>query len=213
MYALMQLPGEGRLEYLLTVPFIARERQNMTAVLIARNDPPHYGELRLLELPRDQLVPGPGQVEVLIEQDPVISPQFSLWRQAGSDVQLGHLRVLPLDSTFLYIKPVFLSAGSSAIPELRRVLVSDGREVTMAPTLAESFAALSGSPDEGQPARAAGPVAESPAIPSIDEWPRRALELLEEAEERLRSGDWAGFGSRWAELRELLGGLSREDAP
>lgn len=87
-------------------------------------------------------MPGPGQVEVLIEQDPVISPQVSLWRRAGSEVQFGQLRILPLDSTFLCIKPLFLSAGARAIPELRRVLVSDGREVTMAPTLAARLAEL-----------------------------------------------------------------------
>src|SRR5207253_5291378 len=96
-FAMMRLPSSPRAEFLLTMPFIARQRQNMTALLVGRSDAPHYGELQLLELPRDQQIPGPTQVQALIEQDPAISPQLTLWRQSGSDVDLGHLRIVPLD--------------------------------------------------------------------------------------------------------------------
>lgn len=207
-YAVMRLPGETRPEFLLSVPFIARERQNMTALLLARNDPPHYGELILLELPRDQQIPGPGQVATLMEQDPVISPQLTLWRQAGSDVQLGQLRVVPLDSTFLYVQPIFLSARERSIPELARIVVSDGRSVGMAPTLAEAVRAIWSTPAVGAPERGHP----APAIlPAPGEWPQRALELLEQAERRLRTGDWAGFGDSWNELRTLLRGAGRKN--
>lgn len=207
MYALMPLPGEKKVEFLLLMPFIARERQNMTALLVARNDPPHYGELILLELPRDQLVPGPNQVQTLIEQDPVISPQLSLWRQSGSNVELGNLRVIPLESELLYVEPLFLSAHAkgSPIPELRRVAVSDGRTVAMASALGEAIEALRA------PVAVGGPVVGSEvgvrAVPTPGEWPEAALRLLEEADQRLRSGDFAGFGERWSELRELLRGM------
>lgn len=207
IHALMQLPGEDRPEYLLTIPFIARERQNMTALLVGRSDPPNQGELMLLELPRDQLVPGPAQVEALIEQDPIIAPQFALWRQAGSDVELGHLRVVPLEHTFLYVKPLFLSARAGAIPELRRVLVSDGREVRMEPTLGEAVRALRGAAldGDGDEPRVPQPPGEPlPVVPELDGWTQRARELMDLAERRLRDGDWAGFGRAWDELRELL---------
>jgi len=45
------------------------------------------------------------------------------------------------------------------------------------------------------------------AVPTPGEWPEAALRLLEEADQRLRSGDFAGFGERWSELRELLRGM------
>ena len=35
-------------------------------------------------------------------------------------------------------------------------------------------------------------------------WPGDALDLLDRAEEALRAGDFAGFGSRLRELRDLL---------
>src|SRR5690606_21630870 len=60
-YSTIRLPGEEHAEFILSVPFVARQRQNMTAVLLARNDPPNYGELVLLELPRNQQVPGPDR--------------------------------------------------------------------------------------------------------------------------------------------------------
>jgi hypothetical protein len=34
--------------------------------------------------------------------------------------------------------------------------------------------------------------------------PREALDLLDSAEDRLRSGDWAGFGEALERLRQLL---------
>lgn len=208
-FALLRLPGEERSEFLLVMPFIAMQRQNMTALLIARNDPGAYGQLLLLELPRDQQIPGPEQVRALIEQDPAISPQLSLWRQAGSDVDIGQLRVVPLDSTFVYVEPLFLSAQGSPIPELRRVVVSDGRLVAMAATLAEAVDALSGP-------GAAAPVVRQPgvaALPPTGEWPQRALQLLQRAEEQLRRGDFAGFGESWAALRELLREAARPRRP
>ncbi len=200
-HALMRLPGEERTEFLLTIPFIARERQNMTGLLVARSDPPHYGDLILLELPRDQQIPGPRQVETLIEQDPVISQQLSLWRQSGSDVSFGHLRVVPLDGMFLYIEPLYISNPGNPIPQLTRIVASDGRSVSMAPTLAEAVAHL----------RRTEPMTGTPEDPGRDErlapqadWPHQALEIMQRAEERLRAGDWAGFGAAWDELQRFL---------
>lgn len=204
IHSLMKLPAEDDVEFLLPIPFIARGRQNMTALLVARNDPPNYGQLVLLELPRDQQVPGPNQVAALMEQDPAISPQLSLWRQAGSEVNLGYLRVLPLEDAFLYLQPIFLSARESSIPELARVVASDGRSVTMATSLEEAVRQLR-SPMDPPRAEARGEGGEAPAMPGVEgEWSRRALELMNEAEQRLRSGDWAGFGERWNALRAWL---------
>jgi hypothetical protein len=50
---------------------------------------------------------------------------------------------------------------------------------------------------------------ETRPLPDREEWPREALQLLEEAERRLREGDWQGFGESLAELRSLLEQLGR----
>lgn len=200
-YALLPVPLDEGVEYLTTLPFLARDRENMTAVLMARNDPQRYGELMLVEMPRDRQVPGPGQVQAMIEQDPVIAPELSLLRQRGSGVDMGHLRVVALDSTIVYVQPLFLSAEANAIPELWRVVVSDGQRITMAPSLHGALAAL----DLPAGARARPRRGTTPATaPATSSWSRRALDLLESAEARLREGDWAGYGQMLEELRRVL---------
>jgi hypothetical protein len=193
------LPPSDQPEFLLMLPFIARERQNMTALLVARNDQPGYGELVLLEMPADELVQGPSQVQSAVEQDPVVSEQLSLWRRAGSDVDLGQLRVVPSGSGFLYMQPLFLSAQGNPIPELRRIIVSDGRSVSMEPTLVEAVAGLA-----GVAASAPGPRVVEDETPAPGLTPDQALELLDRAERRLRQGDFAGFGNDLRELRRVL---------
>lgn len=215
LYSLLPLPGEGEREYLLSVPLVSRGRQNMTALLVARNDPPHYGEQILLVLPRDELVPGPQQVEAMIDQNPEISQQLSLWRQGGSDVVRGHLVVVPLDSTLVYVEPLFLVAENAAIPQLERVILSTGREVAMRPSLGEAVAALL---DPAEAAVEAAPPAAAPE-PREDRGPDaaeilgQARQLLEQAEAQLRAGDWASFGRSWTALRELLRGIRPADPP
>jgi len=202
-YGLYRLPGEEDPEFLLTTVFVPAGRQNLTGILAARSDAPHYGELHLLDIAVEEQVPGPRQVEALVEQDPVISQQFSLWRQGGSQVWSGHLHVVPVGRTILYLEPIFLAAEADAIPELRRFVVSDGRRVAMEESLADAIADLAGA---GGQAFTPLPQAQSQAedIVPMARWPQEALDLLDRAEERLRSGDWTGFGEALDELRALL---------
>ena len=205
LYSMLSVEPGTQPEFVLTAPFIARQRQNLTAMLVVRNDPPNYGRMVLLELPRDQQVSGPAQVEALMEQDPIISPQLTLWRQAGSEVDLGQVRIVPIENSLLYVVPLFLAAGGSPIPELQRIIVSDGDRVAMAPTLQDALAQLRGTPgvvvttSEDRPSTAA----------PTEGWSARALDLLESAENSLRSGDWAGYGERMRQLRQLLQRISR----
>lgn len=205
VYNMLSIEPDAAPEFVLTAPFIARQRQVLTAFLMVRNDAPNYGQMVLFEMPRNQQVPGPTQVEALIEQDPTISPQLTLWRQSGSNVSLGNVRIVPIDGTLLYVVPLFLSAQGSPIPELQQTIVSDGDRVTMAPTLTEAITALRGAPES-----APAPVSTAPTLPADSDWSQRALRLLEEAETALRNGDWAGYGARQRQLRELLQQAARQ---
>ncbi len=209
LYALVPTPGEDDVRFLTLLPFIAQARQNMTAVLVARNDAESYGRLTLVEFPRDQQVPGPGQVQAMIEQDPIISPELSLLRQRGSGVDMGRMRVVPLDSSVLYIEPLFLSAEENPIPELWRVVVSDGHAVSMASTLDAAI--------EGLRARAAGEAAARPQprppARTGDSLARQALDALNRAQARLRAGDWAGYGQALDELERILERLNGGQSP
>ena len=95
-YVYLRLREEEEPEYLLIQPFTPSGKQNMIAWMAARNDPDHYGELIVYELPKQELVFGPLQVEGRIDQEPEISQQFSLWDQRGSRVIRGNLLVIPI---------------------------------------------------------------------------------------------------------------------
>ena len=207
-YGLYRLPGEEEKEFLLTAVFVPRGRQNLTAILTASSSPDRYGKLILFDVLFEDQVPGPRQVEALIEQDPVISQQFSLWRTGGSQVWTGHLHLVPVGRTLLYMEPVFLAAEEDAIPELRRFVVSDGYRVAMEETLQEAIQALAQIADRSAPLFP--PIEGSSDLPSLDtdQWPAEALALLEAADAALRTGDFQGFGEALDDLRALLEGLS-----
>ena len=207
-YGLYRLPGEETKDFLLTSVFVPRGRQNLTAILAASSDRDRYGQLVLFNVPVEDQVPGPRQVEALIEQDPLISQQFSLWRTGGSQVWTGHLHLVPVGRTLLYMEPVFLAAEEDAIPELRRFVVSDGYRVSMEETLPEAIQALALIADGAAPQFTfAEDMVDVPAF-DTDRWPAEALALLEVADAALRTGDFQGFGEALAELRTLLEQLS-----
>lgn len=204
-FATYPLPGSDESEFLLTVPFVARGRQNMTALLVTRNDPPNYGQQVLYLLPRDVTVPGPQQVEAAIDQDPEISQELALWRRGGSDVARGNLIVVPVGGTLVFVEPLFLEAQSAAIPQLERVILALGDRVVMRPSFDEAVAALLGG--EARQFSASDESGAEPTAGSVEPGVLvSARALMEEAEAHLRAGNWAAFGRAWESLRRILEG-------
>ncbi len=208
-YIMMRLPGEPQTEFFLMLPMTPSQRENMIAWLAARCDPPEYGKLIVYEFPKEKLVYGPFQIEALINQNTEISQQISLWNQMGSRVIRGNLLVVPIGNSILYVSPLYLRAQSGQLPELKRVIAAYGDRVVMEETLPAALAALfkPSAPVAGLPAVGAP----SPAGPA-DERARRALADYDRAIDRLKAGDWAGFGAELDALRPLLEELSRPAA-
>jgi uncharacterized membrane protein (UPF0182 family) len=88
---------------------------------------------------RNVQVNGPAQVEALVNQDPLISEQFTLWDQGGSRIEMGRMITLPMGNNILYVQPVYIAATNNQIPQLIRVIVSIGNEVVMDRTLWLAF--------------------------------------------------------------------------
>jgi uncharacterized membrane protein (UPF0182 family) len=139
-YMIARLPGAPGAQFVLVRPFTpSGGRQNMVGYLAANSDP---ADLLVYELPRQQQVFGPEQVEATINQDPIVSQQIALWNQQHSKVIYGNLIVVPVGDAMLYIQPLYLRGEGSQIPELKRIVaVADG-EVRMAGTLAEAVTLL-----------------------------------------------------------------------
>ena len=68
-YYIVNLPGEKDAEFINSIPFTPKSKQNMTALMIARNDGKNYGKLLLYEFPKSKTVYGPMQVEAQIDQN------------------------------------------------------------------------------------------------------------------------------------------------
>jgi uncharacterized membrane protein (UPF0182 family) len=84
----------------------------------------------------------------MIDQNTLISQQLSLWDQKGSRVIRGNLIVIPIENSFLYVEPVYLTSEGTNIPQLKRVIVTSGNKVVMEPTLEGSLKAVFGTVPE-----------------------------------------------------------------
>jgi uncharacterized membrane protein (UPF0182 family) len=209
-YVTLPLPGEQTPEYLLILPFSPSSKNNMVAWMAARNDGSEIGELVVYRLPRQELVFGPIQVEGRIDQDPVISQQFSLWDQRGSSVIRGNLLVLPINQSFLYIEPVYLLSDTSALPELRRIIVATDTGIAMEPTLEQALISLGRGVVSQQPLDTGAEVPEDTAAPilptdaTVEELIAAADAHFEAAEAAQQAGDWATYGEELEALRQTL---------
>jgi len=201
-YTIMRLPGAPRAEFVLMLPMVPSQRENMIAWLAARCDPPEYGKLIVYTFPKEKLVYGPFQIEARIQQNTEISQQISLWNQMGSRVIRGHLVVVPIENSILYVSPLYLRAEQGQLPELKRVIAAYGDRVVMRETLAEALSALFTESGATPAAAAAG--AGTPLAGPAAERVRKALEHYNLAMERLKSADWAGFGTELDAMRGLL---------
>ena len=204
-YIIMRLPAEPHAEFFLMLPMVPSRRDNMIAWLAARCDPPDYGKLIVYEFPKDKLVYGPFQIEALINQNTEISQQLTLWNQMGSRVIRGNLLVIPIEDSILYVSPLYLRAEQGQLPELKRVIAAYGDRVVMKETLAQALSALFETDVAPRGASLGTPLAATPAAQAHD-----ALDHYNQAIERLKSGDWAGFGTELDAMRGLLENLSRQ---
>ncbi len=143
-YIVAKLPGEEKSEFLLIQPFTPIERHNLVGWMAARSDGENYGEMSLFRFPTGRHVDGPNQVEARIDNDAIISEQFTLWGQVGSEVFRGILLVIPVGDSLLYAEPVFLKPDNLDFPELRRIILADSTRLVMHRTLDESVDALVG---------------------------------------------------------------------
>jgi len=206
-YIVMRLPGEKQAEFFIMIPMVPSRRDNMIAWLAARCDAPDYGKLIVYEFPKEKLVYGPFQIEARIHQNTEISQQISLWNQMGSRVIRGNLLVIPIENSILYVSPLYLRAEQGHLPELKRVIAAYGEHVVMKETLAEALAALFA---EGRASATAAAATEREGDGSAPRQAQEALDHYNQAMERLKSGDWTGFGKEIDAMRGLLQDISRQ---
>lgn len=139
-YLTLNLIQKERQEFLLLAPMSPKNRSNLRSLVIAGCDDEHYGKFYVYSFPKGEQVYGPGQINALIDQDTAIAEQLTLWNQIGSEVTRGRMIILPIGNMVFYIQPVYLTAASKLkIPQLQRLIVSQGNVVAMDVSLAKAF--------------------------------------------------------------------------
>jgi uncharacterized protein len=205
-YAIIRLPEEQKLTFQLMLPMTPHKRENMIAWMAANCDFPDYGRLVVYRLSKDRLIYGPMQIEAMIDQEPTISQQLSLWDQKGSRVIRGNLLVIPIESSFLYVEPVYLIAEGVNIPQIVRVIVAYGSKVAMQPTLDEAIKTVfSGSPAVSATTETKGPAATQNLTKASEDRLNQVRKRFNTAQDALKKGNWTEFGQAMESLKELLG--------
>lgn len=141
---------DDREEIVMINPMTPINRSNLSMIGVAGTlDTKGCGEdsydpyITIYKFGKDIQVNGPAQVEALIDQNPEISEQFTLWDQHGSNVAKGRMVILPMGkSSVLYVQPIYMISTKTKIPELTRVIVSIGNQVVMDTTLWSAFKKL-----------------------------------------------------------------------
>jgi len=216
-YTIMKLPGERSEEFILMLPFTPKDKNNLAAWMAARSDGEHYGKLVVYRFPKQKVIYGPNQVVALINQDPEISRQRTLWDQRGSSVNMGTLMVIPVEESLIYVQPLYLRAEQGRIPELRRVIVAAADRIAMEPTLEASLARIFGEALAGDP-KTQGPdvkpgeapaQAQAPTAPTTN-LAEQAKQHYDRAMQAQREGDWARYGEEVKRLGAVLEQMSKQ---
>ena len=238
-YLGVQMPGQQEPRFSLTSTFKPQgEREVLSGFLSVDADAgadagaprDGYGALRLLELPRETTVPGPGQVQNDLESSNNSSPDFSqtlsqflsLNQQRGSDVEFGNQLTLPVGGGVLYVEPIYVqSTSDSSYPLLRLVVVAFGNDLAWGDSLDSAISQLfstdegsggqgdgengEGTPDpggEGDPDEGDQPGTPDPR--GLEQALKDAEAAMAEADKALKDGDFAAYGEAQKKLREAI---------
>lgn len=208
-YFIFELPDEKKAEFINMIPFTPKSKQNMTAIMMARNDGNRYGQLLVYKFPKNKTVYGPMQIEAQIDQNTEISKEFSLWNSSGSKYRRGDLFVIPINNSIMYVEPVYLEASNQAIPEMKRVIVAYGNKIAYESTLEDALADLFGENENGGQSQSASASSgkNNSGKSNTKELIQKANEAYENAVNAQKSGNWKKYGDYLDELEKYLNQL------
>ena len=227
-YLLMRLPEARDEDFLILQPFVPRSTDDsvkvLSAFMVAKSDPGNYGQLEAFVMPRNRQVDGPALVNARINQQPEVSREITLLNTSGSKVRLGNLLLIPIEQSLLYIRPLYVEAEGTPLPQLKKVIVVFGDKVVIRDSLREAITTIfpGSSPDTleqqattttppppGQtspptttPPPPGGPPA--PPLTSVNDLLNEATARFNSAEEALKNGDLAAYQRFTNEARDLV---------
>jgi uncharacterized membrane protein (UPF0182 family) len=228
-YLSLQMPDQDAPSFTLTGNFIqggTNPRNILTGYMAVDSETGNtagkvaedYGKLRVLEMPRDTTIPGPGQVQNNFSTDPEAQQVLNLLRQGDSTVINGNLLTLPVGGGLLYVQSVYAQAKSGTkLPLLQKVFVAFGDEVGFADTLQGALdqvfgaGASDGTDDGNGPDDDNGSGTNEPSTPgqqeaqqALDTALTKAQQAIKDGQDALAKGDFAAYGQAQERLAAAL---------
>src|SRR6185503_8994927 len=213
-FVLMQLPGEQQKnEFVLILPFTPASRNNMIGWIAGRSDGENYGKLVGYNFPSSRLIDGPTQIEARIDQNAQLSGQFTLWNAQGSRVIRGHLLVIPIGRSLIFVEPIYLQAERSPMPELRLVVLATQEKLTYGQTFAEAMNNLFGeaaaqptpSPGAETPREGAQqPTPSATPAQNLQQLINRAIQEFDDYQRLMSQGKFAEAGQKLEQHKRTL---------
>lgn len=218
-YLTMQAPGATESAFSIYSGFIPRStgesnRSVLTGYLLANSDAggakgkisSDYGKLQLLVLPKNSVVPGPGQVQNQFTTDPEVSKLLNLLQQGSTKVLRGNLLTLPVGGGLLYVQPVYIqSTGETSFPLLKKVLVAFGDKIAFEDTLEGALSSLFGTPvvdpGTGEPT--------NPDVTTLTDAINAAQKALDDQDAAMKAGDWAAYGKAAERLKDAIASIRK----
>ncbi|MET8389950.1 UPF0182 family protein [Streptosporangium canum] len=209
-YLSVKMPDTTAPTFSLTTTFVPRQGPNLAAFMAVDATPgPDYGKLRILRMPSNTTIPGPGQVQNNFQNK--FSGELNLLGLGQAKVRYGNLLTLPFANGLVYVEPVYVeiaaASGQEPYPILRRVLVSYGDKVGSADTLEAALQQVFGA-GAAPPAKPDVTKPNTPAQPStaLSQVISEAQQAYEKAQGALAKNppDWTAYGEAQKELEKAL---------
>ncbi|ASU82727.1 UPF0182 family protein [Nocardiopsis gilva YIM 90087] len=227
----LRYPGEDEAAFSLTSTFVPRGRENLAAFLAVDSNPAseNYGKLRMLRLPQDTVIMGPGQVQAQFGADDAIRDELlPLQQSEQSRIINGNLLTLPFADGLLYVEPLYVrSEGSqTAYPLLQKVMVGFGEKVAIGDNLQGALNNLfeggegpletggdkdadAGKDDQGGQDAEGGAGDSGTADSDVTQALEDAQKAYEDGQEALKEGDFAAYGEANDRLADALERLEK----
>ena len=202
-YALLGTPGQPDARFSLTTSFVARARPNLAAFASVSSDPDDYGTIRVLQLPRNAVINGPGQVANLFLSTREVAEALFALRRNGTKLTFGNLLTLPVGGGLLNVQPVYVSAqGTESYPVLQQVIVAFGGTIKSGSSLQVALDGLFGAGTTPTPSSSPGPTPSgtgdlAAAIAEADA-------AFRAGQDALKKGDFAAYGEAQKRLAAAL---------
>ena len=151
-YLFAKFPGQTQPTFQLTAAVNPRNRQHLAA-LVSGSYVNGRPQLKVLELPNDTLIPGPGQVWQNMTTTPAVTSDLTLFGRENSQPVHGNLLSLPVGDGMLYVEPLYIqNKDTNPQPRVRKVILAYGKYIAYADTLEAGLKDLVSQAAAGQPA-------------------------------------------------------------